>query len=112
MIYGKINQRTLMNRLEVPQPQFRIVNSESELRRAFENLGKSVIIKKDVGGYDGTGNRYANNLEDALAAARAFGLNDRAVLIEQALTLTRELALTFFIGDEKVTFFPTVETVQ
>lgn len=112
MVYGKINQRTLMNRLEVPQPLFRIVNSESELRRAFENLGKSVIIKKDVGGYDGTGNRYANNLEDALVAAKAFGLNDRAVLIEQALTLTRELALTFFVSDDRVTFFPTVETVQ
>lgn len=112
LVYGKIKQRQLMQRLDIAQPKFFIVHNEAELKKAFEKLNQNVVLKRSTGGYDGTGNRYANTYEAALDAAMGFGLQTEAVLVEEALTLTRELALTFFASDDQITYFPPVETLQ
>lgn len=113
LIYGKIAQRQLMTRLDIPQPRYRIVHNENECRRAFESFDRSVIIKCNTDGYDGLGNRYANTIDDLLSAAKFFKLSpENPALIESALNLTRELALTFFASSGHISFFPPVETIQ
>lgn len=112
-VYGKIEQRKLMHRLEVAQPKFHIINDFNELKSAFYDLNQNVVLKKNVGGYDGTGNFSATDLDQLNEAAKRFELNNNnPLLLEERLNLTRELALTFFATNNTITFWPAVETIQ
>ena len=113
MVFGKVAQRSLIQKLNIAQPDYRIIKQQTELIAAFHELKGDVIIKQNIGGYDGLGNRQPKNLDEAIAAALDFGMEEgQLILVEQALNIKREIALTFFANSKHMTFFPIVETVQ
>ena len=112
-VYGKIEQRKLMQQLGVSQPKFAIIHNLVEAKKAYQDLGESVVLKRSTGGYDGTGNVTASSWQQLEQACAKFGLaQTQPLLLEKCLSITREIALTFFISDDHISFWPVVETLQ
>lgn len=113
MVHGKIRQRQLMKSLHIAQPQYFIIHSKEEFKKAFNFLGQNIVMKRNTGGYDGLGNKHITHLEEGYHGLDSFNVShDNPILIEKNLNLTRELALTFFSQEHDISFFPPVETLQ
>ena len=109
LTHDKIVMRKSLSALGVPQPRWGVVEDVDSREEVISRVGGfPCVAKKPVGGYDGKGVRIINSwgeIEDWLA--------EGAVLIEEKVPFTRELALLSARrqGGEWVPWLP-VETRQ
>ena len=109
LTHNKIVMRQSLAKMGVPQPLWGVVEDVDSREEAISRVGGfPCVAKKPVGGYDGKGVRIINSwgeIEDWLA--------EGAVLIEEKVPFTRELALLSARrqGGEWVPWLP-VETRQ
>ncbi len=73
----------------LPHAMFEAVSDPSDIARAAEKIGFPCIAKTARGGYDGKGQFYLANAEDAAEPARALPKGTPCV-VEEALELARE----------------------
>ncbi|MDM7892725.1 5-(carboxyamino)imidazole ribonucleotide synthase [Curtobacterium caseinilyticum] len=111
----KITMRRRLSELGVPVPDWAAVQDAAELRRFLDDHGGRAVVKTPRGGYDGKGVRVVSDPADVedwfLAVAEAAG--DQALLVEELVPFTRELAQSVARRPSgEVVAWPLVETVQ
>ena len=111
----KIVMRTRLSELGLPVPEWAAVRNEAELTVFLESHGGKVVLKTARGGYDGKGVRIIEHAAEAgdWFTALAEDGNDGALLVEEFVPFTRELAqLVARRQSGEVRTWPVVETVQ
>ena len=102
--------RRRLAELGVPQPDWAEVRDEGELQMFLDDHGGRAVVKTPRGGYDGKGVRV---VRQASEAADWFSAGTGALLVEELVPFTRELAQQVArrpSGETRV--YPVVETVQ
>ncbi|UXN25394.1 5-(carboxyamino)imidazole ribonucleotide synthase [Curtobacterium flaccumfaciens] len=111
----KITMRRRLSELGLPVPDWAAVHGPDELRAFLADHGGRAVVKTPRGGYDGKGVRVVSDASDVddwfIAVAEAGG--DQALLVEELVPFTRELAQSVARRPSgQVVAWPLVETVQ
>jgi 5-(carboxyamino)imidazole ribonucleotide synthase len=111
----KIVMRTRLTELGLPVPDWAAVHDQDELRAFLDDHGGRAVVKTPRGGYDGKGVRVVADPTDVddwfIAVAESGG--DQALLVEELVPFTRELAQSVARRPSgEVVAWPLVETVQ
>lgn len=107
----RLYQKEFFKKYKLPTASYRPIASKSELDSAFKELGKKLVLKKRLFGYDGYGTYFLSsgsqldpkiNLQDA-----------NGYIAEETISFKRELAL-IIARDQFGTFvsYPLVESRQ
>ena len=111
----KLDMRRRLTELGAPQPDWAAVTNSTELATFLDAHGGCAVVKTARGGYDGKGVRVvdsANGADDWFAAL-AEDANGGALLVEELVDFTRELAQQVARRPSgQVVAYPLVETVQ
>jgi len=106
--HRKLEKETLSN-AGFPVVEFRIARSETEVRKAVEELGLPVVAKTTTAGYDGKGQTVLHHQGD-LAAFCARLAGKAEFVIEQFIALQLEVSvIAVRENDGTVITFPVVE---
>jgi len=111
----KITMRTRLTELGMPVPDWAAVQDPDALQAFLDDHGGRAVVKTARGGYDGKGVRVVSDPADVadwfIAVAEAAG--DQALLVEELVPFTRELAQSVARRPSgEVVAWPLVETVQ
>ncbi|MBF4584217.1 5-(carboxyamino)imidazole ribonucleotide synthase [Curtobacterium sp. VKM Ac-2865] len=111
----KITMRTRLTELGLPVPDWASVHDPAELRAFIADHGGRAVVKTPRGGYDGKGVRVVSDpaeVEDWFTAV-AESASEQALLAEELVTFTRELAQSVARRPSgEIVAWPLVETVQ
>jgi 5-(carboxyamino)imidazole ribonucleotide synthase len=111
----KITMRTRLTELGLPVPDWASVHDADELRAFIADHGGRAVVKTPRGGYDGKGVRVVSDpaeVEDWFTAV-AESASEQALLAEELVTFTRELAQSVARRPSgEIVAWPLVETVQ
>jgi len=111
----KIEMRTRLTELGIPVPDWAAVQDPDELRAFIADHGGRAVVKTARGGYDGKGVRVVSDpaeVEDWFTAVAEAG-GDQALLVEELVPFTRELAQSVARRPSgEIVAWPLVETVQ
>jgi 5-(carboxyamino)imidazole ribonucleotide synthase len=112
----KLVLRSRLDALGVPGPRWAAVADAAELTAFGDAVGWPVVLKTPRGGYDGKGVRVVGSAAEAadwLARASAGGPSGGALLAEERVAFTRELAVLVARSPTgQAAAWPVVETVQ
>ncbi len=111
----KITMRRRLSELGLPVPDWAAVHDAGELADFLADHGGRAVVKTPRGGYDGKGVRVVSDAAEVddwfTAVAEAAG--DQALLVEELVPFTRELAQSVARRPSgQVVAWPLVETVQ
>jgi 5-(carboxyamino)imidazole ribonucleotide synthase len=87
----RAKEKKLFDQLRIPTTKYRIVNSESELEAATEELGLPLVCKTTTEGYDGKGQFVLREAGDVSKAWSEIG--GRALIAEEFINFSRELSI-------------------
>ena len=97
VIQDRIEQKDWLQRNGFPVGEYRAVRTLEQLREAVKALGGKVFCKSATGGYDGRGQGKVGFNPGAKADAEIRGaweaLGERAGVVEQAVSLEREISV-------------------
>jgi 5-(carboxyamino)imidazole ribonucleotide synthase len=88
----KLVMRRRLSELGAPVPRFAEVISLADVDAFAARIGGPIVVKTARGGYDGRGVTLAGDVAEARAAAERYLADGAAVLVEERVTLRRELA--------------------
>jgi 5-(carboxyamino)imidazole ribonucleotide synthase len=111
----KIYMRKRLSELGLPVPDWAAVHDEAELGAFLAAHGGKAVLKTARGGYDGKGVRVIESAAEAQDwfTALAEDGNDGALLVEEFVPFTRELAqLVARRPAGEMRTWPVVETIQ
>lgn len=111
----KLVMRAKMVELGLPQPDWAAVSDAAALQDFLDAHGGRGVVKTPRGGYDGKGVRVVSAATEAddWFAALAEDANGGALLVEELVDFTRELAQQVARRPSgEVRAYPVVETVQ
>ncbi|PYY37332.1 5-(carboxyamino)imidazole ribonucleotide synthase [Curtobacterium sp. MCBD17_030] len=111
----KITMRRRLTALGLPVPDWAAVHDADELRAFLAEHGGRAVVKTPRGGYDGKGVRVVTDPADVedwfIAVAESGG--DQALLVEELVVFTRELAQSVARRPSgQIVAWPLVETTQ
>ncbi|PKQ25500.1 MAG: 5-(carboxyamino)imidazole ribonucleotide synthase [Actinobacteria bacterium HGW-Actinobacteria-4] len=89
----KIEMRTRMDTLGLPNPSWRIVTSVEDVRHFLSSHDGVGVLKTARGGYDGKGVRVISDAAQAAQWLDAAANGGPRVLIEEKVPFSRELAI-------------------
>ena len=111
----KITMRRRLSELGLPVPDWAAVHDADELRAFLAGHGGRAVVKTPRGGYDGKGVRVVTDpadVEDWFTAVAEVG-GDQALLVEELVAFTRELAQSVARRPSgEIVAWPLVETTQ
>lgn len=111
-IQDKYAEKEMLSAAGIPVPEYRRVDSATDLRDAVEEFGE-VMLKARTGGYDGRGNVPVRSPDDAESALAEIGrADDPAALAETFVDFEREVSVIGVQGDGEVRTFPVGENVH
>jgi 5-(carboxyamino)imidazole ribonucleotide synthase len=87
----RLLEKQLFEKLRIPTPPFRAVESLDELRAAVRELGYPSVLKTRRLGYDGKGQRYIRKPTDVEAAWTALG--SAPLILEGFVDFEREVSV-------------------
>ncbi|HEX5650880.1 MAG TPA: 5-(carboxyamino)imidazole ribonucleotide synthase [Steroidobacteraceae bacterium] len=87
----RLLEKQLFEKLRIPTPPFRAVESLDELRAAVRELGYPSVLKTRRLGYDGKGQRYIRKPTDVEAAWSALG--NAPLILEGYVDFEREVSV-------------------
>lgn len=104
-------QREFLQQLGLPQPEYRVIDSDEDVEHAKQELGCPCILKSRTCGYDGKGQTRVEDATSGRAARRA--INDVSAVLEAFVHFECELSVVLardFQGN--VESYPIIKTVQ
>ncbi|MDR5906557.1 5-(carboxyamino)imidazole ribonucleotide synthase [Franzmannia qiaohouensis] len=105
---NRAEEKALLDRLGIPTPAYRLVESAAELEAAARELGTPVVAKSVTEGYDGKGQAVLKDPAEAEAAWRA--INHPRLIVEAFVDFVREVSIIAVRGrDGQVVFYPMAE---
>lgn len=87
----RLLEKQLFEKLRIPTPPFRAVDSLDDLRKAVRELGYPCVLKTRRLGYDGKGQRYLRKPADIEAAWSALG--SVPLILEGFVDFEREVSI-------------------
>jgi 5-(carboxyamino)imidazole ribonucleotide synthase len=107
----RLYEKELFERLGIPTPPFRAIDSAAELRAAVLELGLPCVLKTRRLGYDGKGQRYLRRPSDVDAAWEALG--GVPLILEGFVDFDREVSIVGVRSTRgEVRAYPVVENTH
>ncbi len=108
---NRAEEKALFDRLGIPTPAYRLVESAEALEAAARELGTPVVAKSVTEGYDGKGQAV---LRDPAEAAEAWrSINHPRLIVEAFVDFVREVSIIAVRGREgEVVFYPMAENLH
>lgn len=104
----RLMEKTFFQEQGIPTPPFHAVNSESDLRKALEQIGLPAILKTRRLGYDGKGQLVLRERHETEYAWRVLG--DVPQILEAFVPFDRELSVLAVRGRTgDMAYYPLVE---
>ncbi|SFX18429.1 5-(carboxyamino)imidazole ribonucleotide synthase [Marinospirillum alkaliphilum] len=105
-------EKALFSQLNIPTPEYRLVNTLADLQQAVAELGqqgqRAVVAKTVTEGYDGKGQAVLRSVEEAEAAWQRIG--NRELIVEAFVDFVREVSIIAVRGqDGRAVFYPMAE---
>ncbi|MGM0700905.1 MAG: 5-(carboxyamino)imidazole ribonucleotide synthase [Pseudomonadota bacterium] len=108
---NRAEEKALFDRLGIPTPAYRLVESADELEAAARELGCPVVAKSVTEGYDGKGQAVIRDPAEAGDAWRSIG--HPQLIVESFVDFVREVSIIAVRGrDGRVAFYPMAENVH
>ncbi|MDR5865412.1 5-(carboxyamino)imidazole ribonucleotide synthase [Halomonas koreensis] len=108
---NRAEEKALFDRLGIPTPAYRLVDSAEALEAAVRELGAPVVAKSITEGYDGKGQAVIKDPAEAGEAWRA--INHPRLIVEAFVDFAREVSIIAVRGrDGEVAFYPMAENVH
>ncbi|WP_108445598.1 5-(carboxyamino)imidazole ribonucleotide synthase [Halomonas denitrificans] len=105
---NRAEEKALFDRLAIPTPAYRLVESAVELEAAARELGTPVVAKSVTEGYDGKGQAVVKDPSEAVEAWRT--INHPRLIVEAFVDFVREVSIIAVRGrDGEVVFYPMAE---
>ncbi|HBP43048.1 MAG: 5-(carboxyamino)imidazole ribonucleotide synthase [Vreelandella alkaliphila] len=105
---NRVEEKALFDRLGIPTPAYRVVESAEQLEAAANELGCPVVAKSVTEGYDGKGQAVLKVPEQAEEAWKSIG--HRQLIVEAFVDFVREVSMIAVRGrDGDVVFYPMAE---
>ncbi|MBZ5488059.1 5-(carboxyamino)imidazole ribonucleotide synthase [Halomonas aquamarina] len=105
---NRVEEKALFDRLGIPTPAYRVVESADELEAAARDLGCPVVAKSVTEGYDGKGQAVLKAPEEAADAWQSIGHTQ--LIVEAFVDFVREVSMIAVRGrDGEVVFYPMAE---
>ncbi|MGO3701190.1 MULTISPECIES: 5-(carboxyamino)imidazole ribonucleotide synthase [Halomonas] len=105
---NRVEEKTLFDRLNIPTPAYRVVESAEQLEAAARELGCPVVAKSVTEGYDGKGQAVLKAPEEAANAWQSIGHTQ--LIVEAFVDFVREVSMIAVRGrDGEVVFYPMAE---
>ncbi|SDO14873.1 5-(carboxyamino)imidazole ribonucleotide synthase [Vreelandella arcis] len=105
---NRVEEKTLFDRLGIPTPAYRVVESAEQLETAARELGCPVVAKSVTEGYDGKGQAVLKQPEQAHEAWVSIGHSQ--LVVEAFVDFVREVSMIAVRGrDGEVAFYPMAE---
>ncbi len=104
----RAKEKALFDRLGIPTPSYRVIDTEQGLIKAVEELGLPVVVKTTTEGYDGKGQFVIRQLEQCQEAWHTIG--SRTLIVEAFVNFTRELSIIAVRAtDDNIEVYPLAE---
>jgi len=111
LFQDKLEQKLLLEKGHIPQPEFMPVNSLQDLKVAIKKLKLPLFLKARFDAYDGRGNVLIKKEKDIDWAWKR--LKDKKLYAEEFIPFVKELAIMIGRGSRgEVVPYPVVETAQ
>ncbi|WP_346795424.1 5-(carboxyamino)imidazole ribonucleotide synthase [Halomonas sp. Bachu 37] len=108
---NRVEEKALFDRLGIPTPAYRVVESAEQLEAAARELGCPVVAKSVTEGYDGKGQAVLKQPEQALESWNSIGHSQ--LIVEAFVDFVREVSIIAVRGrDGQVVFYPMAENVH
>ncbi len=108
---NRAEEKALFDRLGIPTPAYRLVESAEELEAAARELGTPVVAKSVTEGYDGKGQAVIRDPAEATEAWRS--INHPRLIVEAFVDFVREVSIIAVRGREgEVAFYPMAENLH
>ncbi|MBN8411645.1 5-(carboxyamino)imidazole ribonucleotide synthase [Halomonas denitrificans] len=108
---NRAEEKALFDRLGIPTPAYRLVDSAEALEAAAKELGTPVVAKSITEGYDGKGQAVLKQPSDAADAWSR--INHPRLIVESFVDFVREVSIIAVRGrDGQVVFYPMAENVH
>jgi 5-(carboxyamino)imidazole ribonucleotide synthase len=105
----RLEEKSFLNAAGIATVGFAAIDSEADLKTAFQRLGPPLLLKTRNGGYDGKGQAWAHRASDGPAALAVLG--HRPAIAETPADFRRELALIAARGrDGEIALYPLTES--
>lgn len=105
---NRAEEKALFDRLGIPTPAYRLVDSAESLETAVRELGAPVVAKSVTEGYDGKGQAVIRDPAQAGDAWRS--INHPQLIVEAFVDFVREVSIIAVRGrDGEVVFYPMAE---
>lgn len=105
---NRAEEKALFDRLGIPTPGYRLVESAEALEAAVRELGAPVVAKSVTEGYDGKGQAVIRDPGEAGDAWREIG--HPRLIVEAFVDFVREVSIIAVRGrDGQVVFYPMAE---
>ncbi len=109
MIQDKLVQKRRLADAGIPVPEFRAVESATELREALDELGCPAMVKARQGGYDGRGNVPIESPDEA---ETVFEQIEGKAMVEEFVPFERELSVIGVSGENERRVFTPGENIH
>ena len=86
----RLHEKNLFQKLSIPIPKFKIINSESDLKDAANLIGLPMILKTRRFGYDGKGQYFIKTLKEIPEAFST--LKSQPLIVEEYVPFDYELS--------------------
>ncbi|QJQ95958.1 MULTISPECIES: 5-(carboxyamino)imidazole ribonucleotide synthase [Halomonadaceae] len=108
---NRAEEKALFDRLAIPTPAYRLVESAEALEAAARELGCPVVAKSVTEGYDGKGQAV---LKDPAEASKAWAsIGHSRLIVEAFVDFVREVSIIAVRGrDGEIVFYPMAENVH
>ncbi len=113
IIQNKFSQKSLMQKDNIPVPEFMAVSSPNDILNAGRKYGFPMMLKACTGGYDGKGNYVVKNENDCENGFNELGSGSLPLMAEKFFPFIMEisvLACRSINGDIKV--YPVAENIH
>nr|WP_300309710.1 5-(carboxyamino)imidazole ribonucleotide synthase [Halomonas sp.] len=108
---NRAEEKALFDRLSIPTPDYRLVDSAEALEQAARELGTPVVAKSITEGYDGKGQAVLRDPSEATEAWQR--INHPRLIVESFVDFVREVSIIAVRGrDGQVVFYPMAENVH
>ncbi|WNK21078.1 5-(carboxyamino)imidazole ribonucleotide synthase [Halomonas piscis] len=105
---NRVEEKALFDRLSIPTPEYRVVESAAALEEAARALGCPAVAKSTTEGYDGKGQAVLKTPDDAPRAWDEIGHSQ--LIVEAFVDFVREVSIIAVRGrDGEVRFYPMAE---
>lgn len=112
LIQDKFLQKRILLQKGIPVPKFLEVKPNSTYESLSKVLGSKFIVKSRKLGYDGYGNASVENVAEFHDALKKLSTRHNALLAEEFVNFTKELAVMVVRTKKGTAVYPVVETIQ